>query len=110
MKKAINLVLLICGIICSIFLLLEAIPSFPNLTTGADTLLKVLIILEAILLLALPILLYFPKLRIYTFILAIILIVMLIVKWQYTFSIIYIIYALLIIAFNTYSIVRNNKF
>ena len=79
MKKILNITLLIAGIICSCFLLLQALPSFLNLVTKADVILKILVVLEAILLIVLPILSWFPVL-----------------------SIIYIIDSLLVIGFNVY--------
>lgn len=102
MKKGLNIALLIVGIICACFLLLQAVPSFPNLVTKADTIIKILVILEVILLIALPILSYFPQLRIITIALAVVLIIMLAFKWFPVLSIIYIIYSLLIIGFNAY--------
>ncbi|MGO2238042.1 MAG: hypothetical protein ACTH45_06365 [Lactobacillus helveticus] len=102
MKKILNITLLIAGIICSCFLLLQALPSFLNLVTKADVILKILVVLEAILLIVLPILSWFPQLRMTTIVLAVVLIIMLIFKWFPVLSIIYIIDSLLVIGFNVY--------
>lgn len=101
-KKTINTFLLICGISFSSFLLFQAVPTFPNLVTKADLILKFLVILEAILLIILPIFSYFTRLRIFTIFLAIILIAMSTFCWFHVFSIINIIYSILIIGFNIY--------
>lgn len=104
-KKILNLILLICGIISFLFLLLQAIPAFQEFYIKSYPTDFIILIVDMILLLALPIMSYFKKLRILTIILAVIFIILLLFKWQVTYppiSITYLIYSLLVIGFNLY--------
>lgn len=99
-KKILNRILLICGIIGFCFL-----PAFQDFYIKSYPMDFASLVADIVLILMIAILSYFPRLRILTIVLAIILIVLLLVKWQATYppvAIIYSIYALAVIWFNVH--------
>lgn len=99
-KKILNRILLICEIIGFCFL-----PVFQDFYIKSYPMDFASLVADIVLILMIAILSYFPRLRILTIVLAIILIVLLLVKWQATYpsvAIIYSIYALVVIWFNVH--------
>ena len=109
-KKILNQLLLICGIISYIFLLLEALPIFQFFYIKSYPVDFTILITDIVLTVALPILSYFQRFRILTIVFAIVLIILLLIKYQAmypTVTAIYSIYALLIIGFNVHFRYQN---
>jgi hypothetical protein len=97
--------LLICGIISYIFLLLEALTIFQFFYIKSYPVAFTILIADIALTVALPILAYFQRFRILMIVLAIVLIILLLIKCQAmypTVTVIYSIYALLIIGCNVH--------
>ncbi|GFZ27645.1 hypothetical protein [Lactobacillus corticis] len=105
MKKKLNIALLVLGIFSTLFLLIQVLPGTQYIYSKKDIIIIVSGIAEVVLVLALPILSYFPNLRLVTIVLAIILMAILIYYWGVTWyaeSIYYSVYALIFIGFNLY--------
>lgn len=102
-KKLAGRIILICGIVGFAFLLLEALPAFQDFYIKEYPVDFAILVADIVLILAIAILSYLQRFRILTIVLAIILIALLLVKWQATYppiAIIYTIYSLIIIWFN----------
>lgn len=105
MKKKLNIALLVLGILSTIYLLIQVLPGTQSIFTFRDRLVYSTLFIEIILIFAVAITSFFPKIRIITLTLATIILVISGIEWEWfdhPISIYYAAYALLFIGFNLY--------